>query len=116
MSKKKYLCVQRGVPGSCESPSTPSPAEMEAMYSKFNAWKEKFNDNLLDLGGPLASDGCVVRADGAIDGPFIEAKEIIGGYMIITAANMDEAMAVVKESPGIGMPGSSVEVREITMP
>ena len=46
----------------------------------------------------------------------MESKEIVGGYMIIAADNMEQAMEVVRESPGVGMPGSSVEIREISTP
>ena len=63
----------------------------------------------------MLGDGRVVRVDGATDGPFVEAKEVIGGYMLITAENMEEAVVVAHESPGVHS-GSSVEVREIIVP
>ncbi len=44
---------------------------------------------------------------------FVEAKEVIGGYMIVSAESMEEAVEVARESPGV-FPGSSVEVREIS--
>ena len=37
---------------------------------------------------------------GATDGPFVEAKEIVGGYMIVSAENFDRALEVARESPG----------------
>ena len=86
---------------------------MEEQFAKFNAWKEKFQGNIVDLGGPLDEGGKVVTSESATDGPFVEVKEIIGGYMMITAENMDEAVEVVRESPGVWSPGSSVEIREI---
>ena len=112
MPVNKYLCIQRSQSGPCEQPS---PAQMEEMFAKFNAWKEKFQNNLADLGGKLGG-GKVVTAAGATDGPFVEAKEIVGGYMIVEAESLDEAIQVVRESPGVVMPGSSVEVREISYP
>ncbi len=112
MSKKNYLCIQRSQSGSCEKPS---PAQMEEMFASFNAWKDKFKDNLVDMGGKLAG-GKVVTSEGATDGPFVEAKEIVGGYMIVSANSIEEALEVVRESPGVAMPGSSVEVREISTP
>ena len=113
MSKQKYLCIQRSQPGKGEKPS---PAQMEEMYAKFNAWKEKFRDNIVDMGGKLMGGGKVVTSEGATDGPFVEAKEVIGGYMIVEAESMEEAMEVARQSPGVAMPGSSVEVREISNP
>ena len=113
MSKQKYLCIQRSQPGKGEKPS---PAQMEEMYAKFNAWKEKFRDNIVDMGGKLMGGGKVVTSEGATDGPFVEAKEVIGGYMIVEAESMEEAMEVARQSPGVAMPGSSVEIREINSP
>ena len=110
MPKQTYLCIQRSRPGTGEKPS---PAQMELMYAKFNTWKEKFHENILDMGGKLKGGGKIVTSEGATDGPFVEAKEVVGGYMMVSAESMEEAMQVVRESPGVAFPGSSVEIREI---
>ncbi len=114
MPKQNYLCIQRSQPGKGGG-EKPSPAQMEQMYAKFNAWKEKFQENLVDLGGKLGG-GKVVTSEGATDGPFVEAKEVVGGYMIVSAESLEEAIEVAQQSPGVWMPGSSVEVREISTP
>jgi YCII-related domain len=88
---------------------------MEEMYAKFQAWKEKFLKNIVEMGGKLGG-GKVVTSEGATDGPFVEVKEVVGGFMIVSAESWEEAMEVVRESPGVMMPGSSVEVREIHTP
>lgn len=111
MSQKNYLCLVRSESGACPTPS--SPAEMEEMFTKFNNWKEKFRDQITDLGGKLENEGKIVTTEGVTDGPFTEAKEIIGGYMMISAASMEEAVEIARESPGVN-PGTSVEVREIS--
>lgn len=108
----KYLCIQRSQPG---ERGKPSPAQMQEMYAHFNAWKEKFKGNLVDLGGRLGA-GAVVTSEGAVDGPFIEAKEIVGGFMIVQASSLEEATEIARQCPGVVMPGSSVEVREIVLP
>ena len=111
MSQKTYLCVQRSDSGRCDPPS---PSEMEEMYAKFVAWKDKFADNIVDMGGKLSQEGIVAKHGGeATDGPYMESKEIIGGYMIITAKDLEEALEVVNASPGVVSEGSSVEIREI---
>lgn len=112
MPKRNYLCIQRSQPG---KGARPSPAQMQEMYAKFNAWKEKFQKNIVDMGGRLGG-GKVVTSEGATDGPFVEAKEVIGGYMIVSAESLDEATQVARECPGVVSPGSSVEVREISTP
>lgn len=109
----KYLCLQRSLPGG-EQGQKPSPAEMQAMYAKFNAWREKFQSNLVDLGGRLGA-GKLATAQQP-DGPFVEIKELLGGYMIVEAPSLDEAIAVARECPGLVRPGSGVEVIEIHGP
>ena len=109
----KYLCLQRSLPGG--GGEKPSPAQMQAMYAKFNEWREKFAKNLTDLGGRLGA-GKLVAADPAPDGPFVELKELVGGYMIVSADNLDEAARVARECPGVVRPGSGIEVFEILTP
>jgi len=111
----KYLCLQRSLPGAGAQPEKPSPAQMQAMYTKFNAWREKFQTSLVDVGGKLGS-GRIAVPEPAPDGPLVEVKEIVGGYMIISAANLDEALQIARECPGLVRPGSGVEVIEIHAP
>lgn len=113
MPQKKYLCVQRSQPGG--QSERPSPAQMEQMYAQFNVWKEKFQKNIVDMGGRLGG-GSVVTSESATDGPFVESTEVIGGFMIATADSLAQAIEVARECPGVVMPGSSVEVREIHTP
>jgi hypothetical protein len=107
----KYLFLQRSAPGQSQRPS---PAQMQEMFAVFNAWKEKFKDNILDMGGKLGPSGKVLTTSGVMDGPFVEAKEIVGGYMIVAADSYEQAMEVAKEGPGMVMPGTRIEIREIT--
>jgi hypothetical protein len=86
------------------------------MYAAFGAWREKFNANIVDMGGKLKPGGKILSASGVTDGPFAEAKEIVGGYMVVAAENYDRALDVVRECPGVVRPGSSVEIREIASP
>lgn len=106
----KYLCLQRSLPGG--DGTKPSPAQMQEMYATFNAWREKFQSNLVDMGGKLGA-GKVV---GDTDGPFVEVKELVGGYMIVSAESLDEAIEVARGCPGLVRPGSGVEVIEIHGP
>jgi hypothetical protein len=85
---------------------------MQEMLAAWNAWKEKFKANILDMGAKLKPGGKVVTASGVTDGPFVEAKEIVGGYMIVTAESYERALEVAKEMPGM-MPGARIEIREM---
>ena len=111
---QKYLCLQRSVPRTSSESEKPSPSQMEAMYAKFLAWKDKYEEQIIDMGGKLGK-GKTVTHEGVTDGPFIEAKEIIGGYMIVEAETIDDAIEIARESPGVH-PNSFVEVREISIP
>jgi len=113
MATQKYLFIQRSPPGKQQQPS---PAQMQEMYAVFNAWKEKFKANILDMGGKLKPGGKIVAASGVTDGPFVETKEIVGGFMIVAAESYDRALEVARESPGLVSPGSTIEIREIAGP
>jgi hypothetical protein len=110
----KYLCLQRSLPTSKTESKQPSPTEMQAMYAKFNAWRSEFEKNIVDLGGRLGKGKLV--ADPAPDGPFVEVKELVGGYMIINAKDLTDATTIARGCPGLVMPGSGVEVIEIHTP
>jgi hypothetical protein len=115
MPDKKYLCMYRGMPGetSKAGQSAPSPAQMQEMFAAFGAWKDKFKANIHDMGDKLKPTGKVLTAAGVTDGPFAEAKEIVAGFMILSAENYEGAVAVVSEMPGMRMPGACVEIREM---
>jgi hypothetical protein len=46
----------------------------------------------------------------------VEVKELVGGYMIVSAANLEEAIEVARGCPGLVRAGSGVEVIEIRTP
>lgn len=105
----KYMCLMRSAPQEREAPS---PAQMQEMFAAFTAWKEKFQRQIVDLGGKLEGGGKVLTTAGVTDGPFVEMKEIIGGYMVLSADSYEGAIAIARESPGF-FPGASLEIREI---
>ena len=109
----KYLCMQRSLPGG--EGEQPSPAQMQEIYARFNDWRERFRKNLVDMGGRLG-EGKLVTDASAADGPFVEVKELVGGYMIVSAESLREAIEVARACPGLVRPGSGVEVIEIRTP
>lgn len=93
----------------------PSPADLQA---EIKAWQEwvgsiKAQGKLKHPGEALGFEGKTMHADGAItDGPYAELKEIIGGYMIVTAESIDEAIKLAVGCPALST-GGKVEVRDI---
>ena len=106
---KNYLCILRSEAGNCDEPS---PADMQKAMDAFTAWSTQFKDNIVDLGGQLG-DGGVWTTKGVTDGPYVESKEIVGGFMILTAETLEQTMDVGAKCPPIANSGASVEVREI---
>jgi hypothetical protein len=91
-----------------------SPGEIQQNLARFTAWFGQLrNDGTFKGGGPLVYDGKIVRDRNAvIDGPFAESKEAIGGFLIIQAANLEQAVQIAENCPGFKF-GQTVEVRPI---
>jgi hypothetical protein len=91
-----------------------SPEEMQNATEKYTAWMK--NPFVKD-GKRLAGDtGRVLRAEAgqprATDGPFIESKEVLGGYYTIEAASYDEAVQRALTLPHLDY-GGFIEVRHV---
>ncbi len=94
------------------------PEEFRAHIQFMKDW----NAELREAGELVGAEGLappgqarVVRSKGegapeVTDGPFAESKEVLGGYYLIEAADLDEAIAIAKDIP---MPFGGVEVRPV---
>ena len=91
------------------------PEVVQAHMQKWGVWMGglKEQGKLVD-GLPLAETGKVVEKAGEVitDGPFAEGAEVVGGYLIVTADSLDEAVEISKGCPIFENKGN-VEVREI---
>jgi hypothetical protein len=108
----KFLFVYRN---RSESYGTMSPEDMQQMLQKWQTWiAEGLRKGwMLDAGDGLKKEGRVVNAKKVIsDGPFIEVKEIVGGFSIVQADTLDAAAELAKGCP-IFLRGGSVEVRSL---
>jgi hypothetical protein len=110
----KYVLLFGGTMEGAEQ--LPSPAREEAMadYRKSSEWFEKYTRSGKVVGGEElqgpSTATTVSRRNGKVivtDGPFIESKEVIGGFALIEVADLDEALAMAREWPG------TVEIRPI---
>ena len=102
-----YKCPERN--------TTPTPEEMARMG--------KLIEDGMKSGNLIATEGCLPSALGArvridsgkytvSDGPFTEAKEVVGGFAIIDAASKDEAIAYIREFLGVVGQGEC-ELRQV---
>ena len=90
-----------------------SPEEMQKAIEKYYAWTRK--PFVVDSKRLADDSGKVVRADGgkprATDGPYSEAKEVLGGYYTIEAADHDEAVSRAMDHPHLEY-GGAVVIRQ----
>jgi hypothetical protein len=91
-----------------------SPSEIEANMGKWLAWIEQLSkEGVYVSGEPLLPGGkLVTNTNSVTDGPYTEGKELVGGYFIINANSMDEAVEVSKSYPDFNY-GGSVQVRQV---
>jgi len=54
-----------------------------------------------------------LRSTGVTDGPFIETKEALGGYSLIDADSIDEAVEIARTWPGVDRGWITIELRPI---
>lgn len=113
-STSPYLLLFRN--GGPEAHAHLTPAEREALTARWNEWVDQLmSQRVLDHGRPLGLEGRVVAGpQGArvTDGPYAEAKEVVAGYVMVQAADLDAAAAIAQGCPGLAI-GLTVEVRPL---
>jgi len=94
--------------------SNPSPEQMQAMVKQWQDWiggiaaQGKFVST-----NALGFDGKTVDSNGVItDGPYAELKEIVGGYIIVKADDLEGAIKLSDGCPTL-LIGGKVEVRDV---
>jgi len=110
----KYVLLFGGTMEGVDQLESPARESAMADYEESGAWFEKYwkAGKVVgghELQGPSTAT-TVSRKNGKVtvtDGPFIESKEVIGGYAEIEVADLDEALAMAKEWPG------TVEIRPV---
>jgi len=111
MANPKFLYLYRSPANPGAKP--PSPEEMQVMFQQWTAWKAKFSEEIVDLGDGLKPSGAIYKGGTVSDGPFIEAKEVLGGYSIVSAKSLARALEIAKDCPMNFVPGASIEIREL---
>ena len=96
-------------------PPEQSPEQMQANMSKWMAWIDKLAKTGQYVSGePLIPGGKLItgKKKTVTDGPYTEGKEIVGGYFVINAENMTEAVKLCDEYPDYEN-GGSIQVRQV---
>jgi hypothetical protein len=108
----KYVLLFAGTMEEEERAANP---ELADEYARIEGWFEEHTRSGKIIGGhelkgPQTATTIRFEKGKPIvtDGPFIEAKEVIGGFAVVEVADLDEALAIAKT-----WPGGSVEVRPV---
>jgi hypothetical protein len=92
-----------------------TPEQMQQIMQKWATWIGEAMKKgwMTDPGDALTQEGRMVNAKKVVtDGPFVESKEIVGGYSIVKADSLDAAAELAKGCPGL-LTGGQVEVRPL---
>lgn len=94
-----------------------SPEQIQRVTGEWMSWFERLtNEGKATAGHPLEPQGRVVTGKKGravvADGPFAEAKEMVGGYFLLKVDSLDEAVAIAQQCPGLEY-GAIVEVRPV---
>jgi len=107
-SNKQYLVISRG-----QWDASASKQDVQGAIDAFYLWYER-NIELgrMTPGSRLASEGKVISRSGTTDGPFAEAKELVGGFWFLVASSLEEAAALAAENPCLAF-GLTLELRPL---
>ena len=93
-----------------------SPEEIQEMVTQWYAWFDRLTQQgKCKAGQPLEREGKIVSGRNGrtvADGPFAESKEAIGGYFLLQVDDINEAVEIAKQCPGLDY-GIDVEVRPV---
>ena len=109
-TKTKFLFLYRFPAGGPAQAA--SPEQMQAQYAAWAAWRARFEKEVIP-GEGLKAGGTVVRGGNVTDGPYIEAKEVMGSYAFVETSSLERAIEIAKDCPINSVPGASVEIREL---
>jgi hypothetical protein len=110
---EKFMLIFHG--GSDIAPEMKSPEAMQKHMQKWFVWVEKLRkEGRYEGGEPLEPRGKFVSGPKQIvtDGPFAESKELVGGFFIVNAKDLDDAVALTKDYPDFVFNGK-VQVRPV---
>lgn len=110
---KEFLLLFRG--GDIESLNA-SPEKWQAHMQQWMNWMGELSKQGQLVGAqPLAQTGKVITGNHKVvtDGPFMEGKEMVGGYLILRAKDYDDAVTISNRCPVLVFDDGMVEIREI---
>lgn len=114
----KYVLMFTSTP---ELDAAVPPERAQEVYGRIYEWFGEHAEHIDDSGAELQpSDTATTVKHGGeapvvVDGPFSEAKEVVGGFSVINADDLDAAIAIARTWPALALPGVAVEVRPMVV-
>jgi hypothetical protein len=94
-----------------------NPRLAPEMFRQYEAWVRKMVEAKQLVGSAKLSDQTgarlTVRGGQVVDGPFVEAKEAVGGYFVVEAPSLEDAVAIARDCPVFFLQNGYVEVRPV---
>jgi hypothetical protein len=107
----KYMLLIHGVDEQWEAMTPDEAREHDEAHRRFRAAA-----GARVVGGEeleAASTATTLRGEMTTDGPFLETKEVLGGFYLLEAADLDEAVALARLLPEVRAGHSGVEIRPV---
>ena len=102
--------------GGFDADANIAAAQMQADMQKWVDWMQLLGkQGHFKAGEPLEKTGKVLAAKkkAVHDGPYAEAKDVVGGYLIVTAETLEHATELARGCPILEKEGGTVEIRAI---
>ncbi|MEO1049922.1 MAG: YciI family protein [Bacteroidota bacterium] len=92
---REYMIILKG-----KKPLDYSPEALQKRLEAYREWAQQLGEQYV-TGQRLEQEGAYIKEKNNIltDGPFLESKEIIAGYIIIKAVDLNQAIAVTNDLP-----------------
>ena len=107
-SRNRYLVISRG-----QWDESATKVDVQNAIDRFYVWYERnVEAGQMEPGSRLMTEGRVVSKHSITDGPFAEAKELVGGFWFIVASTLEEAASLAAENPCLAY-GLTMEIRQL---
>jgi hypothetical protein len=117
----RYVLMNWVDPADAEAYYAMSAEEQQADVERHIAWFGKHRDHI--VGGEELDEPAKVKtlrpgrqSEGLVvtDGPYIETKELLGGFVILETETLDEALAIASEWPSLeSQPNATVQLHPV---
>ena len=104
---KNFIALYLNTTGAHQTQPDLTPEQQEQILAPWGAWKEKYGDQIIDLGAPCMPAVASDKGDN-----WSPSKNFVTGYSIVSANNIADAQEMFKGHPIYSYPGHAIEISE----